>query len=562
MAVDCLAQGTNASAQFTLKVHRGEGMALLAMNWKNGQPPDDFVGFGIQYREPGSSFFLTARNRLNFDGAPNPNGDKSFPSLAAPIQKFRWIVFPFNADLPGEFDFKVTPIFMDADGMLGQGEPQIASLALSTETIPGKLNVTFTRGYVASQAFVDRYASTGDIATLLPKKAADGPGFVPTHPLADEALAWMGFEARREILAILDAAIADPTATVSVVAYDLSERLVIEKFEALGARLRIIIDDSGEHEKAHSGEAQAEARLVASGAQVKRQHMGRLQHNKTIVVNGAVKRGVYGSTNYTWRGFYVQSNNAIIVTGADAIKPLLQAFEDYWRQTGYKDSQSPNWHDLNVTGIDAKVTFSPHNETEATLQDIAEDVDSAESSVLFSLAFLSQTPGAASEAVLRAVDGPLFTYGISDKRTGVELHKPDGNPAPVYFSRLTGKLPPPFKVEVSAGGGTNMRHKFIVLDFDKPSARVWCGSYNFSYSADCTNGENLLLIKNRKIATAYMVEALRIFDAYHFRCAMQDAKRDGKPMVLRKPPALSGLDPWWQEDWTDPRKIRDREVFA
>lgn len=562
MTVDYLANGTNAAAKFTLKVHRGEGMALLAMNWKHGQPPDDFVGFGIQYREPGSPFFLTARNRLNFDGTPNPNGDRSFPTLAAPVQKFRWIVFPFNADLPGKFDFKVTPIFMDENGMLGEGESQIASLALATETYPGKLNITFTRGYVTSQAFVDRYESSGKIATLLPRKAADGPGFVPTHPKADEALAWMGFEARREILALLDAAIADPGAKVSVVAYDLSERLVIEKFEALGARLRIIIDDSGEHKEPHSGEAQAQARLVASGAQIKRQHMGRLQHNKTIVVDGAVKRGVYGSTNFTWRGFYVQSNNAILVTGADAIKPLLQAFDDYWQQSGYKSSESPKWHDLSVAGVDAKVTFSPHNETEATLDDIAHDIDSAQSSVLFSLAFLSQTPGAASEAVLRAVQGPLFTYGISDKRTGVELHKPDGNPAPVYFSRLTGKLPPPFKVEPSTGGGTNMHHKFVVIDFDKPSARVWCGSYNFSYSADCTNGENLLMIKDRKIATAYMVEALRIFDAYHFRVAMDSAKRDGKPMVLRKPPALSGKAPWWKEDWTVQNKIRDRETFA
>ena len=31
MAVDYQAKGKNAAAQFTLKVHRGEGMALLAM---------------------------------------------------------------------------------------------------------------------------------------------------------------------------------------------------------------------------------------------------------------------------------------------------------------------------------------------------------------------------------------------------------------------------------------------------------------------------------------------------------------------------------------------------
>ena len=32
--------GKNAKALFTLKLHRGDGMCLVAMNWKNGKPPD------------------------------------------------------------------------------------------------------------------------------------------------------------------------------------------------------------------------------------------------------------------------------------------------------------------------------------------------------------------------------------------------------------------------------------------------------------------------------------------------------------------------------------------
>jgi hypothetical protein len=41
--------GTNDSAPFSLKLQRGDGMLLLAMNWKSGTPPDDFVGFAIEY---------------------------------------------------------------------------------------------------------------------------------------------------------------------------------------------------------------------------------------------------------------------------------------------------------------------------------------------------------------------------------------------------------------------------------------------------------------------------------------------------------------------------------
>ena len=80
---------------------------------------------------------------------------------------------------------------------------------------------------MSSQAFVDRYESAGPISTLLPAKADDGLTFVPTHPKAEEALAWMGFEAREAILEVLDQAIADRRREVRVVAYDLNEPDVV-----------------------------------------------------------------------------------------------------------------------------------------------------------------------------------------------------------------------------------------------------------------------------------------------------------------------------------------------
>ena len=58
--------GIHASALFTLKLHRGDGMLLLAMNWKSGTPPDDFVGFAIEYQEPGGDQFFPLKNRLSF----------------------------------------------------------------------------------------------------------------------------------------------------------------------------------------------------------------------------------------------------------------------------------------------------------------------------------------------------------------------------------------------------------------------------------------------------------------------------------------------------------------
>jgi phosphatidylserine/phosphatidylglycerophosphate/cardiolipin synthase-like enzyme len=563
--------GSNANALFTLKLHRGDGMALVAMNWKKGQPPADFVGFAIEYKEPGGDRFYALKNRLAFPSTGKQAAADRLSTLRSPIQKFRWVHFPRNAELPGEFTYRVTPVFMNEKDELSYGEVQSAAIELRRETYPGKLNVAFTRGFVSSQAFVDNYASVAPISTLLPAKADEGLDFVPTHPEAEKALAWMGFEAHSAILEVLDDAISDKQAQVRVIAYDLNEPEVVSRLEKLGSRLKIIIDDDGAHGKAGSAETEAAGRLAKSAGdtQVKRQHMGKLQHNKTIVVNGPkVKAAVCGSTNFSWRGFFVQSNNAMVLRGKSAVKPFLDAFDSYWtndKVAGFGATASAEWTDLGFGGIAAKVAFSPHVKSNALLAAIADDIGNKTRSCLFySLAFLYQTPGAIQDAIKKvSEDEKIFVYGISDRKVGgLDLQKPDGSVAPVYPSALTSKTAPePFKSEPT-GGGTRMHHKFLVLDFDKPTARVYLGSYNFSEPADIKNGENLLLIRDRRVAVSYMIEALRMFDHYHFRLSQLQAKKAKKKLELAKPPRKAGEEDWWAEYYTDALKVRDRELFA
>jgi phosphatidylserine/phosphatidylglycerophosphate/cardiolipin synthase-like enzyme len=564
--------GKNAAAPFTLKARRGDGMLLLAMNWKQGTPPDDFVGFGIEYKEPHGTKYWPVKNRLSFPGLGGAVDPNMYSTLRSPIQKFRWVHFPLHADLAGAFTYRVTPVFSTGAGDLSLGDAQVVEIELSRETYPGKLNVAFTRGFVSSQAFVDHYGKDGPITTLIPADADQGLTFVPTHPEAQDAYNWMGFEARSVILDLLDAAIADHQAHVRVVAYDLNLPEIVDRLEQLGPRLRIIIDNSGSHGPATSGESQAAAILAGSaGAQnVKRQHVGHLQHNKTIVVDGPqLKAAVCGSTNMSWRGFFVQSNNAVLVHGASAIRPFAVAFDNYWEHgtpDAFGVTTSAEWTPLGLDGISAKVAFSPHSAANALLGSIATDIGSnTTSSLLYSLAFLYQTPGAIQDAIKAVMEDPtLFVYGISDRKVGgLDLQSPDGWIAPVYPSQLAGKgVPEPFKSEPRGGSGVRMHHKFVVVDFDKPTARVYLGSYNFSTAADTKNGENLVLVRDRRVAVSYAVEALSMFDHYLFRVLQADAKKRRKTLQLALPPSKAGETPWWTEDYTDPRKIRDRELFA
>ncbi|MGA7437262.1 MAG: phospholipase D-like domain-containing protein [Luteibacter sp.] len=558
--------GTNASARFTLKAYRGEGMVLLAMNWRKGKPPKDFVGFAIEYRQPKAKKFYPVNNRLGFL-ADDGSTVGTLSSLLSPIQKFRWIHFPFDADRPGEFTYRVTPVFMDKDDQLTYGEQQEIDIVLSSETYPGKLNVTFTRGFVASQAFVDRYGQDGSVSSLLPPTGTDQLKFKPTHPKAEEALAWMGFETRRVIFSLLDEAIADKTCEVSVIAYDLQDPEFVDRFKQLKGRLRIIIDDSSTHGATDSEESRS-AKSIASiigKKNVIRQHMSNLQHNKIIIVKGKkIQKVAFGSTNMSWRGLYVQNNNTVVVQGESTVNHFQDAFEAYWSDPGkFRASACAAWMDLDVPGVACQITFSPHAEANLALDDVAKDMLKGTSSVLYSLAFLPQSPGAVKTAVEKIIAmRKVFLYGISERPlTGITLQKPNGVVVTASPEQLGKNVPEPFKPEPAGDSGIRMHHKFVVIDFNTPDARVYFGSNNFSKAADSDSGENLVLIRDPRIATSFAVEALRIFDHYSFR-DKQDTSSATEPFALRRPPKTKSEKPWWDRDYADATRIRDRELFS
>jgi len=563
-----IATGNSTTALFTLKVRRGEGMALLTMDWKQGTPSDDFVGFAIEFQVPGAHDFKPLNNDLAFLPADGKVLAAKTSSRLAPFQRFRWVHFPHDANVAGDFTYRVTPVFMDDKDGLSYGDPQEAAVTLGGDTYPDKLNVAFTRGFISSQAFVERYEP---VKTLLPSDANEGLTFKPTNPKTDEALDWMGFEARQAILDVLDKAIADKDAQVKAIAYDLNEPEIISRLEKLGGRLRMIIDNSGSHGKAGSAEDQAEEKLLATAGagNVKRQHMGGLQHNKTIVLESPTNQVVVcGSTNFSWRAFFVQSNNALVLHGQQAAGAFSAAFEQYWQHddaAGFSTTAPANLTDLELMEIDARVGFSPHSSDNALLDVVAKDIgEHTESSLLYSLAFLYEAPGPILEAIEKVTaDDAIFVYGISDKKVGgLDVQRPSGNVAVVYPAELSEHVPEPFKSEPSGGSGVRMHHKFVVIDFDKPTARIYMGSYNFSKAADTANGENLLVIRDPRVATSYAIEALTLFDHYHFRITAREANEAGKPLTLARPPRAAGEKPWWDGYYSNPQKARDRQVFA
>lgn len=568
-APDFIVRGETAAALFTLTIYRGEGKCLLAMNWKQDMPPDNFAGFAVEYRNPGSDQYNSIRNRFSFQENTGSVDLNILNSRLSPIQKFRWIHFP-NPGLPGLYTYRVTPVFMDEHGGLTYGESQTAAIELIAETYPGQLNCCFNRGLNGSTSFVDRFGSNGAFEGILPHSAGAGLDFKPTHPDAEAALAWKGYETRMAILNALDQAANDPSAQAMVAVCDCNNMEIITRLQKLGRRLKIIIDDSkSRHSTVAEDRTAALLAATAGGGNVRRQHMGNRQNNKMIVITGnKINIAISGSVNLSWHGLYVESNNALIFYGAAAVKIFADAFNNLWNNSNnpsaFANSRSAGWNDLQLTGINAKVTFSPHSASNAVLNSVATDITTTQSSLFYSLSVIHQTPGPMTHAIGHVLDNDqLFTYGISDGSTSsLHLKLPyESAPVQLPFAMLFSHLPQPFKAEASGGNSLVNSCKFVVIDFNKPTARVYTGSYNFTNASDVKNSESLFCIQDQAVATSYMIEAVAMFDHYAYRNAAIDP-RSAKELYLKKPPASRAERPWWNKYWSSPQKALERELFA
>lgn len=571
-----------ATGALKVKLRRGERMCLIGMN-VDPKPAPDFVGFAIEVQSPGAAGFQWLRNRLAFDYPQGTTltGNRDYLTSQAPLQTFRWIHFPYQPK-PGEYAYRVTMMHMAA-GALRAGDQVTVGIELFDETVPGFVDIGFTRNFASSQAFADTFPDRAGRKLILPDKAKDGLSLDKTKAPAG-VYQWLGGKSTELLFGILAEATQDPATTLDVLAYDLNEPDMVASLETVARRaaggvatLRIVIDDSDDHGKADSAETQAAGRLRTAGAEVHRHHFDGLQHNKVVIVkrNGVAERVICGSTNFSFRGLYIQANNMLLFSAPEAVNLFSQMFA--LACVGPKaleaDPLSKIWHALTAPdGSTVRICFSPHPGTSSvSLTPLEGAIEQATSSIFYSVAFLNQdTKGPIRKALDRLVDKPLFSYGVVNRKSGLKLVKPDGSDGVVDFKYLGAHAPTPFKEEWSGEAGINIHHKFVVTDFDLPSAKLFAGSSNLSFSGEEGNGDHLIQISNARVATAYAIEALRMFDHLHFRTKMEEAgvpksgaAKAGKGVIkLAKPPG-PGETAWFERFYiADSQKLRDRLLFS
>lgn len=544
-------------------------MALIGMDVDEPEP--GLVGFSIEVQSPGSNAFQPLRNRINFSyggtsAVKTVNGYRNYPSTEAPFQKFRWVHFPYDPK-GGEYTYRVTKKHMQDDGSLSDGTSITLDIDLDPVIYGGFLDVGFTRNFASSQAYVDKYKNNPNV---IPVDAPDGLDF---KKVPGDVYEWLGFEAYKLIFDFLNDVAGDDTLDLDFFAYDLNEPDIVGLLEKIGPRLRAIIDNSKDHAPEDSAESQAADRLAKSAGadHVQRMHFSGLQHNKVLIAkrNGNAVKVLFGSTNFSFRGIYIQANNALVFRSPEAAGLFEQVFDlAFTNPKGFSSNPvATQWHLVQPSGKPpVHFCFSPHKSSNLSLNPVGSAIDQATSSVFFCIAFLNQAKTGAVREAIDALDGKmLFSYGISDKAGGLEVKKPDGSTGIVDFEFLAKHAPEPFKSEWSGGNGIHEHHKFVVTDFSLPTAKVFTGSSNLSVSGEEKNGDNLVMIEDPKVATSYAIEALRVFDHLQFRSKMQKASSDAseEPLTLKKPTAISGKPAWFEEFYADgSQAANDRKLFS
>jgi hypothetical protein len=553
------------AAGFSVKAWIGDAKTLLAFNFSDKSDATNLAGFTIVIQPHGQPAYYQL-NELVLPAGKNATvaGEPPKSSANAPVQKFRWLHVPgsfHQGDNPyyGVYTYTVTPRYFNNGVLVAIDDSKSLSLDVMVQPFATpQVELGFTRGFVQSQAFVHHFGAKALFRPAGKDLIYDTGGTAGTNDQGQtftflQEYEWSGFTARQRIFDILTEVAGDSTLSIDVFAYDLNEPDVCKAFLQLAAqgRMRIILDNASLHHKPGALEDVFEQQFrqaMKGNSNIMRGKFGRYAHDKVIIVykNGTAQKVLSGSTNFSYTGIYVNSNHVIVFDNPDVAELYSKVFDEAWSDgVSEKFNQSAlagqEW-DFNQKGLPVMaITFSPHPATDATaiLNGMAQRVGKTTSSVLFAVMDVTSGGGAVLAALQKIhTDQQIFSYGITDNAgTNISLYKPGVKDGILVTGKPgTTLLPPPFDQEKNIGMGHQIHHKFIVCDFNQPTAIVWCGSSNLALGGEEQNGDNLIHIKDTDIATVFAIEALALVDHFDFR----DSHGPGATTSTQAPKAPKG----------------------
>ncbi len=280
--------------------------------------------------------------------------------------------------------------------------------------------------------------------------------------------------------------------SLDIAAFELNSKLLYEAILAAqrrGVTARIVTDDRHGLEDDSNTELRD---LRAVGVPIVADNRSGLMHNKFIIVD---ERAVWtGSWNYTLNGTYRNNNNVLVLESAGAAAAYKTEFEEMFER-GEFGARSSNDGIISIGGNAGEISiiFAPEANEIAALRAA---VGAAQSSIRF-MSFVFSLDELAGAMIEKMTDPDFVLRGVFEERN-----------SRASWSQLPALYCAGAQVRQD-GNRYILHHKVIIIDDDT----VITGSFNFSNSAAQDNDENIVIIRDKVIASLYLEEWRRIWDS-------------------------------------------------
>ncbi|MCX8065929.1 MAG: phospholipase D-like domain-containing protein [Candidatus Hydrogenedentes bacterium] len=265
--------------------------------------------------------------------------------------------------------------------------------------------------------------------------------------------------------------------------YEPIAEILIKKFQQ-GIDVKLVVEADNSKERAVLLCEQAGIPVLKD---LNRAYM----HNKFFVVDNLYTWT--GSTNLTKNCLFFNNNNSIILPSREVAEDYLGEFTEMFnlKNFGRGSSSNTKYSDVRLSTAVVSVYFSPDDKVEEKL---LQEIGKSRRKIYF-LAFSLTSKSVADQLASARAKG-LEVKGVFEKKNAGNTSSKD------EFLYSNG-------IEVRYDSNPKTMHNKVFI-FDEET--VWTGSYNFSANAEKGNDENVIIIRAREVAQAYIREFQRLFD--------------------------------------------------
>jgi len=225
-----------------------------------------------------------------------------------------------------------------------------------------------------------------------------------------------------------------------------------------------------------------------------------LMHNKFIVIKN--KAVLTGSYNFTDESTEFDNNNIVIINSSEVAKCYEEEFLYMYENKKfgpYKNTTSPTWNGKEIIinpSCRIKIYFSPYTFPETISSAIINALRKIKETFYFAIYILTGNTEI-DEEIINLMARGVEICGITELEQVSQVY---------YSLREKG-----IKLLVDGNRGS-MHHKFAILDIGSKNSVTITGSYNWTFSADNYNDENILFIHSTEIGKKFYEEFLSLYE--------------------------------------------------